>query len=91
MFKILLVDDEKSILKSLAFALEQDYEVYTSDNGRDALELVREHDISLVLLDLRLGKENGIQLMKEILTVNPGARHYYHDSVLFHRKLGGGH
>jgi two-component system response regulator AtoC len=73
MFKILLVDDEKPILKSLAFALEQDYEVYTSDNGRDALELVREHDISLVLLDLRLGKENGIQLMKEILAINPGA------------------
>ena len=54
MFKILLVDDEKSILKSLAFALEQDYEVYTSDNGRDALKLVRA--ILLVLLDLRLGK-----------------------------------
>jgi two-component system response regulator AtoC len=73
MFKILLVDDEKTILKSLTFALEQDYEVYTSDNGQDALELVREHNISLVLLDLRLGKENGIQLMKDILAINPGA------------------
>ncbi len=73
MFKILLVDDEKAILKSLTFALEQDYQVFTCDNGKDALELMRTHDISLVLLDLRLGKENGIDLMKKMLGHNPGA------------------
>jgi len=73
MFKILVVDDERAILKSLSFALEQDYQVFTCSGGQQALELMERHRISLVLLDMRLGKEDGISLMKQMLELDPGA------------------
>ncbi len=73
MIKILVVDDELPILKSLSFALKQDYQVYTAQTGAEALRLLAEEHISLVLLDLRLGKENGITLMRSMLQINPDA------------------
>jgi len=72
-FKILLVDDEKSILKSLTFALEENYQVFSCTTGNEALSLMAEHKIPMVLLDLRLGKEDGIALMKQLLEIVPEA------------------
>lgn len=73
MIKILVVDDEKTILKSLTFALEEIYQVYTCATGSGALALMEREQISLVLMDLRLGKENGIDIMKRMLSLNSGA------------------
>lgn len=73
MIKILVVDDELPILKSLSFALKQDYQVYTAQTGAEALRFLEGEHISLVLLDLRLGKENGITLMRSMLQINPDA------------------
>lgn len=73
MVKILVVDDELPILKSLSFALKQDYQVYTAQTGAEALRFLEGEHISLVLLDLRLGKENGITLMRSMLQINPNA------------------
>lgn len=70
MIKILVVDDEKAILKSLTFALEEVYQVYTCATGSGALALMEREQIPLVLMDLRLGKENGIDIMKRMLALN---------------------
>ena len=55
--KVLVVDDEKLIVKGLRFALEQDdMEVDTAYDGEEAVEKVREGSYDIVLLDLMLPK-----------------------------------
>lgn len=65
--KILLVDDEKIVLKSLAKVLEKEgYEVKTASSAKEALFLVKSQDFSLLISDLRLPDKNGIELVREI-------------------------
>ncbi len=58
--KILVVNDDKDILESIQFNLEQEgYEVITVSNGWEALGAVRITEPDLVILDVMLSKENG--------------------------------
>lgn len=71
--KILIVDDEIKILRALKFLLEDNYNVYTSDNINDAKRIFVEEKISLVLLDLRLSEGSGLALMDELLAIDSNA------------------
>ncbi|TWH77721.1 sigma-54-dependent transcriptional regulator [Sedimentibacter saalensis] len=71
--KILIVDDEIKILRALKFLLEDNYNVYTSDNINDAKKIFIEEKISLVLLDLRLSEGSGLALMDELLAIDSNA------------------
>ncbi len=71
--KLLIVDDEKIILRSLRFLLDEFYDVYTSDNYEEAIEIFSRERMSLVLLDLRLKEDSGLNLMKEILNIDSEA------------------
>lgn len=71
--KLLIVDDEIKILRSLRFLLEDYYEIYTSDNSAQALDIFKKEKISLVLLDLRIKEDSGLHLMKDILSIDPDA------------------
>ena len=65
--KVLVVDDEKLIVKGLRFALEQDdMEVDTAYDGEEAVEKVREGSYALVLLDLLLPKLDGLSACQQI-------------------------
>ena len=71
--KILIIDDESKILRALKFLLEDQYQVFTSDNMTEGKRIFIEEKISLVLLDLRLSEGNGLALMEELLEVDPNA------------------
>jgi DNA-binding NtrC family response regulator len=71
--KLLIVDDEPKILRSLNFLLGDSFEVFTSDNSNEALEIFKREGISLVLLDLRLKEDSGLDLMEKILKIDPQA------------------
>lgn len=71
MQKLLIVDDEISICNSLSFALEDEYEIYTAEDEESAMKTVSSMDISIVLLDLRLGSADGISLLKRIKSLSP--------------------
>lgn len=73
MNKLLIVDDELKILRSLRFLLEGYYEIHTSDNSIDAIDIFKRERMSLVLLDLRIKEESGLDLMKKILEIDPEA------------------
>ena len=73
MFKLLIVDDEEPICASLAFALESEYEVYTATTEESALELFAAQEFDLVLLDLRLGKSDGLDVLVKIKELKPSA------------------
>ena len=68
--KLLIVDDEIKILRSLKFLLEDNYEIFTSDNINEAIDIFKREKMSLVLLDLRLKEDSGLELMEKILTID---------------------
>ncbi|RJX29389.1 MAG: sigma-54-dependent Fis family transcriptional regulator [Desulfarculus sp.] len=67
MSKVLIVDDDKNILTTLAVYLEDlGWEVLTAETGGQALELVGRHHPSVVLLDLKLPDQSGLEVLEKI-------------------------
>ena len=65
--KILVVDDEATILQTLRFNLERNgYAVCTAGDGRQALSVVETEKPDLVLLDIMLPILDGIEVCREI-------------------------
>lgn len=65
--KVLVVDDEKLIVKGLRFSLEQDgMEVDTAFDGEEALAMINEKEYDMVLLDLMLPKMDGLEVCQNI-------------------------
>lgn len=65
--KILVVDDEKDILELIDYNLTKNgYRVKTASTGEDALELVKENDYDLIILDLMLPGVDGFDITKII-------------------------
>ena len=65
--RILIVDDEKVLCRSLAMAFSDDgYEVETADSGEEALEKADVFEPWIVLLDLRLPGLDGIRVLEEL-------------------------
>lgn len=61
--KILVVDDDRLVLATLAHGLAQaGYEVIDADNGDDAILLAREHKPDLALLDIRMEGKSGFDV-----------------------------
>lgn len=67
MAKVLVVDDEKMIVKGIRFSLLQDrYEVDCAYDGEEAVEKARRTEYDVVLLDLMLPKMDGMQVCQTI-------------------------
>ena len=72
---MLVVDDEPFIRQLLLHVLRTEgYKVLEAETGARALDLLRAHDVSLVLLDLFLPDRRGDSLIPEIRLHSPGAR-----------------
>lgn len=72
MEKILIVDDEAFIRENLERILADDgYRALSTDSPEEAVRLVSEDEISLVLLDLNLGSQSGLDVLREIKVVDP--------------------
>lgn len=70
MDKLLIIDDERDICSSLTFALEDKYDVIATVNPLEGLEYLIKEDIALVLLDLKIGQFDGIDLIEEIKNID---------------------
>lgn len=65
--KVLVVDDEKLIVKGIRFSLEQDdYEVSCAYDGEEALQMAKETEYDIILLDLMLPKLSGLEVCQQI-------------------------
>ena len=64
---ILIVDDEKHTRDGLRRLLENDYDVYVADDIASAMNVLEREQIDLLLTDLRLGNEDGMQLIERAL------------------------
>ena len=67
MYKIIIVDDEKDIIKLLRLYLEQDnISVMEAHDGIEAYHLFEENEFDLALIDVMIPKMNGFELIKHI-------------------------
>lgn len=66
--KILLVDDEPINHKIVQFLMkaETEYEILGADGGRQALEILKEQKVDLVLLDIEMPDMNGKEVLSKI-------------------------
>ena len=65
--RILAVDDEQAVLDLLVYNLNKaHYEVLTASNGRQALEIARQAEPDLILLDLMLPEVDGLDVCREL-------------------------
>src|SRR6266699_1663526 len=64
---ILIVDDEKHTRDGLRRLLESDYDVYVTGDIASAMNVLEREDVDLLLTDLRLGAEDGMQLIDRAL------------------------
>ena len=66
-FKVLVVDDEPFICRSLSFVLRKDnYEVVEARNGEEGLQAIRDHRPDLVFLDVMMPKLNGFEVTRAV-------------------------
>ncbi len=69
---VLVVDDEEPIRNALRrFLAGRQFEVHTAGSGNDALAVLREHEISLMLSDIRMPGMSGVDLVPQALEVAP--------------------
>ena len=69
---ILIVDDEKNYLVVLEALLSPEgYEIVTTENASDALRLVRESDLDLVITDMKMPGMSGMELLEECKKIRP--------------------
>jgi DNA-binding response OmpR family regulator len=74
---ILIVDDENEILNFVKSFLEsRGYKAFATSNGREAIDIIKTKNTSLVLLDLNMPVMSGIDILKELKNSNISATIY---------------
>jgi len=68
--KILIIDDEKYICSSLTYALEDKYQIKATMDPSEGIEIIKNSQIDLVLLDLKIGEVDGLKLLDEIKKID---------------------
>ena len=65
--KVLVVEDERLLLKTIAFKLsKENFEVKTAADGREAMKLLEEFTPNLVVSDVMMPFVNGLELVKQL-------------------------
>ena len=68
---VLLVDDEPDILFSLTGLLRREFELFTAESARDALKILEERPIDVVMTDQRMPEMTGVEMLSQVRTRYP--------------------
>ena len=68
---LLVVDDEQMVLASLVRLFHRNYRVLTACSADEALVLLKEHDVPVILSDHRMPRKTGVELLAEASTIAP--------------------
>ena len=71
MAHILLVDDEPEVTNAIARLLRKDYTITKCSEPENALEIVKQNDIDLVLSDIRMPVIDGVELLSQVKAYDP--------------------
>lgn len=66
-YNLLIVEDDADITELLTLYLDNgDFSIFTASNGEEAMELARENNISIALVDIMMPKMNGYEFIKNV-------------------------
>jgi DNA-binding NtrC family response regulator len=68
---ILFVDDEKRILRSLKALFKPHYNVHITTDGHEALEIVKNNTVHVIVSDQRMPVMSGVELLRQVKQVSP--------------------
>lgn len=71
---ILVCDDEENVRKAVRLILERDYELRFAVDGEDALKQLEQQPADLVLLDIKLPKVDGLEVLHTLMAKQPATR-----------------
>lgn len=69
--RVLCVDDEPSILRSLQWLLKKEFDVTVAASGHEALQMVRQHDFDVIISDQRMPGMMGSEFLREARKISP--------------------
>ncbi|UCF88424.1 MAG: response regulator [bacterium] len=70
--RILIIDDEEGIRDLYRLELENEgYDVFTAPGSKEALRILKNEGVDLVILDIRLKGENGLELLQKMSGSHP--------------------
>ncbi len=70
--KILIIDDEEGIRESLKLILEDNYDIILAENPAQGIDIIeKSKDVSLILIDIKMPKMNGLEALKQIKEKRP--------------------
>lgn len=70
-YKIMIVDDEPANLRLLERLFRRDYTVVAASSGDEALQLLGQHDVALLITDQRMPGMTGIELLQRTASLRP--------------------
>jgi response regulator RpfG family c-di-GMP phosphodiesterase len=70
-YKMMIVDDERANLRLLERLFSSDYECLTASSGEEAGQLLRQHDVAILITDQRMPQMTGIELLKQTAGLRP--------------------
>jgi len=69
-YKIMLVDDEKDVLEFMSYNLKKEnFQVFTCNNGKDAIEMAKTNRPHLILLDIMMPELDGVEVCEILKTI----------------------
>jgi DNA-binding NtrC family response regulator len=72
-YPILIVDDEQDNLDAFRFNFKRTFTILSANSGPEALELLAQHDVSVIVTDQRMPKMTGLELLQEAKAIRPDA------------------
>lgn len=70
---VLFVDDERRVLTSMRAMFRRDYEVLLANSGQEAIDLLRDHSVDVIVSDQRMPGMTGVEVLKAVKTLAPNA------------------
>lgn len=71
--RVLFVDDEQRILTSMKMLFRREYQVFTCNSGAEALDLLKQQKVDVIVSDQRMPKMTGIELLRGVRDIQPQA------------------
>ena len=67
---VLIIDDDSSLLESYTVLLEDEFQVYTAQTGEEGLQRLRQEDVTVILLDVRLPGMDGLEVLRQAKAID---------------------
>jgi DNA-binding NtrC family response regulator len=69
--RLLFVDDEQRVLNSMRIMFRRQFELYLASGGEDALAIIRENDIDVIVADHRMPYMTGVEVLTQVRSISP--------------------